>query len=678
MGEHPGVSAQPRAMGRWPEVALAAAAVTLAANGVLLVIAWPRGDIPWAVGQLLMLLVSLVVRLRRPDVRVSAWFAFVVLPATVGELTNTVLSALFERDGSTAAIATVAAVGHLSAAVAAVLSVELLVAYPGDQRAIRWERWVVRGAWMLSILPVVVMLGASEVPVPYYLGDGTVFENPLQVLPFSMSSETVGVVLGFPLLLMLGGVAILVAHYRRSEPAQRRQIRWLLVPIPMVLFAMALNVLLGESGQWAIWIVWLLLQPALPLAGAIGILQPEGWDPDRVLRRSLVYGILWSVIIGVLVGTAAVAGTTAERYVPVGWAVLIAIVVSLLFQPVRRRLESLAARWVFGERIDHSVVITNLGETLTRTFDLESLLPRMVAALEEGLQLTWARVQLRGFTDDAGPSEPDVVVPIELDGEQLGVVECGDKRDGQWTDEDRAVVATFARHAALAVRNVRLTEQTAQYAAAVEVSRSRIARAAESERRRIERNIHDGIQQDLVVLIGMVGRVQDEPDRDVMSAGMVDLRRRLERVLADLRDLASGIYPSVLSDQGILPAVEALVATHPHPIQLRADPELRKTRLPEEIEGAAYFTVAEALTNALKHAKANEVAVTLRRNNGTLTIEVADDGVGFDPTSQASGRGLEGLADRLSALGGTFAVDSYTGRGTVVQASLSTTNGASR
>ena len=406
MGEHPGVSAQPRAMGRWPEVALAAAAVTLAANGVLLVVAWPRGDIPWAVGQLLMLLVSLVVRLRRPDVRVSAWFAFVVLPATVGELTNTVLSALFERDGSTAAIATVAAVGHLSSAVAAVLSVELLVAYPGDQRAIRWERWVVRGAWMLSILPVVVMLGASEVPVPYYLGDGTVFENPLQVLPFSMSSETVGVVLGFPLLLMLGGVAILVAHYRRSEPAQRRQIRWLLVPIPMVLFAMALNVLLGESGQWAIWIVWLLLQPALPLAGAIGILQPEGWDPDRVLRRSLVYGILWSVIIGVLVGTAAVAGTTAERYVPVGWAVLIAIVVSLLFQPVRRRLESLAARWVFGERIDHSVVITNLGETLTRTFDLESLLPRMVAALEEGLQLTWAQCNCAGSRTMPGRANP--------------------------------------------------------------------------------------------------------------------------------------------------------------------------------------------------------------------------------------------------------------------------------
>jgi len=382
----------------------------------------------------------------------------------------------------------------------------------------------------------------------------------------------------------------------------------------------------------------------------MGILQPEGWDPERVLRRSLVYGVLWIAIIGSLVAAAAVAGTTAGRYVHVGWAVLIAIVVSLAFQPLRRRLESVANRWVFGERVDHSGVITNLGETLAKTFDLQSLLPRMIAALEEGLQLTWAQVRLHGPSDQPSRGEPEVVVPIELDGEQLGVVECGTKRDGHWTDGDRAVAATFARQAALAVRNVWLTEQTARYAADIQVSRSRIARAAESERRRIERNIHDGIQQDLIVLIGMVGRVQDEPDPAVLAAALVDLRRRLERVLRDLRDLASGIYPSVLSDQGIVPAVEALVATHPQPTRLRADPSLRHTRLAED--------------------------VTLSRNNGSLIIEVADDGIGFDAGQHTTGRGLQGLADRIGALGGTFQVDTATGRGTVISASVSITNGA--
>jgi signal transduction histidine kinase len=664
-------------MGRWPDIALWGAAATVAANMVLLVVVWPRGDEPWAIGHLIILGAAILIRARRPELAVSAWSAFTVLAAALGELCNTTLSALLEGDAAAPPIAAATAIGLGAGALGVAATVTLLAVYPDDQPLVRWERQVLGAVWLLLILPVVVILGASEIPIPSYVADGADgadIANPFHILPFAISSGAVDGVVGFSVLSLLGGVAILVAHYRRADVGVRRQIRWLLVPFPVVVFAMALEAMLGESGQVVVWLLFVFLNPAIPLAWTIGILQPEGWDADKVLRRSLVYGILWIAIVGALVGTAAVAGTTVGRYVPVGWAIVIALVISLVFQPLRRRMESLAARWVFGERVDHSNVIANLGATLAQTFDLERLLPRMVTALEDGLQLTWARVALQGVADVDAPGEPELEVPIELDGEHLGVVECGAKRDGPWTDEDRAVVATFARQAALAVRNVRLTEQTARYAAAVEDSRSRIARAAESERRRIERNIHDGIQQDLVVLLATAGRIQDEPDPAVMSAGMVEIRRRLERVLGDLRDLARGIYPSVLSDQGILPAVEALVATHPHPVRLRADACLRQLRLPEEIEGAAYFTIAEALTNSLKHADARDVEVRLSRVNGTLMIEVADDGVGFDPT-QPVGRGLEGLADRLGALGGTFAVDAAAGRGTVVHASLSTAHG---
>ena len=664
-------------MGRWPDVALVATAVTLVANGVLLTIAAPAGDIPWAVGQVIALVASWVVRVRRPELRVSAWVGLSMFPAALGELTNTAASGLLDGGASDVAIALVVSTGQVAGALGGVLTLEILATYPGEQVAIGWERRFLQAAWMLMALPVVITFGASDVPIPWYLGDDPIIDNPLRVLPFSLSPDVVDVILGLTPLLMLGGVATLLAHYRRSPVHVRRQMRWLLVPLPFVAFGFALNVLLAESGGMVIWLFWLLLVPAIPVCAAIGILQPRAWDPDRVLRRSLVYGVLWTAMIAALVGIAALAGTTAERYVPFGWAVLVAIVVSLGFQPLRRRLEAVASRWVFGERVDHSDVIATLGSTLAETFDLERLLPRMIGALEEGLQLTWAHVRLRGGIESLPPAEPMVIVPIELDGERLGQVECGPKRDGEWTDADRAVVATFARQAALAVRNVRLTEQTARYAADLEMSRSRIARAAESERRRIERNIHDGIQQDLVVLIAMAGRLRDEPDNAVVAAGIVDLRARLERVLGDLRALASGIYPSVLSDQGILPAVEALVATHPRPVRLRADPELRALRLPEHVEGAAYFMVAEALTNSLKHADASCVDVTLSRHNGSIEIEVADDGNGFDPDSRGGGRGLEGLADRLDALGGTFSVEAEAGRGTVVSASLSTV-GASR
>jgi signal transduction histidine kinase len=670
--------AEPRAMGRWPDVALVVAAVAIVTNLVMLVVAWPRGDEPWAIGQVLMLATAVVVRARRPGLAVSAWFAISVAPALVGELANTTLSALLERGDSATATAVTTAVVLISGGLGVAVTVQLLAVYPDQHADARWERWVLATAWMSVIVPVIVVLATPTVPVPYYI-DAPQIANPLDILPVPVSTGAADLILGLANLLVLGGIAVVVAHYRRAERPVRRQMRWLLAPIPLVVFALLLNVLLAESGGVVTWVVLLLLQPAIPIAAAVGILQPRGWDADWVLRRGLVYGVLWLAIVGVLVTAAAVAGTAAGQFVPVGWAVTIALVVSLIFQPLRRRLETLADRRVFGERIDHSGVITRLGDTLAGTFELENLLPRMVDALEEGLQLTWARVSLRGVEHAKAPGDPDVVVPIESHGEQLGVVECGPKRDGQWTDDDRAVVATFARQAALAVRNVRLTEQTAHYAADLEVSRSRIARAAESERRRIERNIHDGIQQDLVVLIGMTGRMQTDRDPATVAAGMSDLRQRLEHILGDLRDLASGIYPSVLTDQGVLPALEALVASHPHPVRLRADSTLRELRLPEEIEGAAYFTVAEALTNSLKHADASRVDVTLSRINGSLLIEVEDDGTGFDASSTPSGRGLEGLADRLGALGGTLGVDTAVGRGTVVKATLSTTgkNGTS-
>jgi signal transduction histidine kinase len=658
-------------MRRWPDLALGVAGVGVVASLVMVAVNWPHGDTVFVVGQVAELLVACVVRWRRPDLAVSAWVAMTVLASVLSGLADSTLLAVLDQGVPAAVIATLTAVGLLATGFGFATTLELLACYPDEQVAIGWERRVRAAAWAVPGVVTVVMLATPLVPVPSYF-DAADVDNPMHLLPVSVSPAAAEVINGLSFLVVLGGFAVLIVHYRRASHAVRRRIRWLLVPFPLVGFVGFLNVVLGD--MVVIWILFLLLQPAIPIAAAVGILQPRGWDADWVLRRSLVYGILWTAIVGILVGTAAVAGTAAGRYVPVGWAVLIALAVSLIFQPLRRWLESLAERWVFGERVDHSGVITRLGATLADTFELENLLPRMVSALEQGLQLEWARVQLDGMDDAPSPGAPDVVVPIELHGAQLGIVECGPKRDGPWTDEDRTVAVTFARQAALAVRNVRLTEQMARYAADLEVSRSRIARSAEAERRRIERNIHDGIQQDLVVLIGMAGHIQTEHDPAAITEEMADLRQRLERVLGDLRDLASGIYPSVLSDQGVLPAVEALVASDPRPIRFRADATLRTLRLPEEIEAAAYFTVAEALTNSLKHAAASRVDITLSRVNGSLLIEVEDDGAGFDLALAPSGRGLQGLADRVGALGGQLGVDSEPGRGTVVQATLSTTN----
>ena len=197
-------------------------------------------------------------------------------------------------------------------------------------------------------------------------------------------------------------------------------------------------------------------------------------------------------------------------------------------------------------------------------------------------------------------------------------------------------------------------------------SRARIVEAGDSERRRLERNLHDGAQQRLVALslnLRLAARAcRDDPEAlDAFDRAGEELAQALE----ELRELARGIHPAVLSDRGLEPAIEALVARTPLPVQI--DVGLAE-RLPEPVEAAAYYVVAEAVTNAAKHAQAEEVRVRIARSNGMACIEVADDGVGGAGT--ASGSGLRGLADRVEALGGRLRIESPAGEGTTVLAEI--------
>jgi signal transduction histidine kinase len=190
----------------------------------------------------------------------------------------------------------------------------------------------------------------------------------------------------------------------------------------------------------------------------------------------------------------------------------------------------------------------------------------------------------------------------------------------------------------------------------------------------MERNIHDGVQQELVALIGQAGRVRTQLERepDAVAEQLAFLQSGLERLLGDLRELSSGIHPSLLRDRGLLAAVEALAARHPIPVLVRADLSLRSFRAAQEIEGAGYYAVAESLANSLKHAEASQVEVTLSRSNGSLHISIRDDGKGFDGAT-SYGHGLSNLSERLAALGGRLDVKTSPGLGTTVSAALALT-----
>jgi signal transduction histidine kinase len=194
--------------------------------------------------------------------------------------------------------------------------------------------------------------------------------------------------------------------------------------------------------------------------------------------------------------------------------------------------------------------------------------------------------------------------------------------------------------------------------------------AAEAERRRIEQNIHDGAQQELVALVAKLAMARSATVQGALTPDVIDdLRLEAQQILSDLRELAQGIHPSVLSDGGIVEAVEDRCARLPIDVSLQSSESLRTRRFDDNTEGAAYFFVTESLTNVLKHANASRAEISMTYGDGRLRLEVTDDGRGFEP-DRASNNGLAGLQDRIRALGGTVTIASGPGRGTSIAASL--------
>jgi signal transduction histidine kinase len=232
--------------------------------------------------------------------------------------------------------------------------------------------------------------------------------------------------------------------------------------------------------------------------------------------------------------------------------------------------------------------------------------------------------------------------------------------------EDRELVRTAGAAAALALENERLTAEVHARYDDLRAASARLVAATDAARRRIERDLHDGAQQRLVSLSVSLNLARKNVEPGSKTAALLDsAMRELTAGLADLRELARGIHPAVLTERGLDPALESLAARAPLPVRVSASIE---GRLPQPVEAAAYFVVMEALTNVAKYASATAAEVTVQQVNGHVVVGVQDDGVGgADP---AAGSGLAGLADRVAALGGRLWVESPPGGGTVVRAEM--------
>jgi signal transduction histidine kinase len=491
----------------------------------------------------------------------------------------------------------------------------------------------------------------------------------------------------FPFCIV-GSAASLVVRFRRSRGLERQQLKLLAIGAAAVAVAYLIIMLLSivpsfsgsggsETPGWlaAAQTLVVFSFALIPLAIGVAILRHGLYEIDLIIRKTVRYAVLVALLVAILVGALLIVGALAVgsggglRDSPVA-LVAIGAAIGLAFSPLRRLAARIADRLVFGNRSNPYEVLSEFSGRVGDAYAAEDVLPRMAQVLGMGIGAESASVWLvsSGELHPAAvwPAEAeapvDVLVDVEHRGERLGALSVAMPPTEPLSGARENLMHDLAAQAGLVLRNVLLIEE-------LRSSRRRLVAAQDDERRKIERNLHDGAQQQLVALAVQLKLARAMVERDpAKAAALLDtLQGSATDALEDLRDLARGIYPPLLADKGLATALEAQARKAVVPVTVQAD---GVGRFPADVESAVYFSCLEALQNIGKYAQANAASIWLSDGSGELRFEIRDDGRGFDPSATSYGTGLQGIADRLAALGGQLVVTSAPGDGTAVAGRL--------
>ena len=533
--------------------------------------------------------------------------------------------------------------------------------FPNGRFTPRWTAAILIG-WFLLIFP------------PYYFPDS----------PMNLQRTAI-----FGLLFVfthLSGIAAQIYRYLRvSSSIEKQQTKWVVYGLTLgvggalitKLLALTINDPMGDGLPLAfvfniIAVLWMLL---LPISVTIAVIRYRLWDINPIINRTLVYGALSFLTIAfyvLTVGGFALYFRNNETNIVISF--IATSIVAILFEPLRQRLQRAVNRFMYGERDDPATVLIRLSQRLDSALAPDSVLQTIVETLAQTLRLPYAAISL---LDDAQtprfestrslPPSDLIHLPLTYQTERVGELILAPRAVGEsFSPADMKLINIIAQQAGVAAYTVRLNND-------LQKSRERLVTAQEEERRRLRRDLHDGVGPTLASFSQRLDTAADLVNTNPQASVdlLKDLKGQVKNTVAEIRRLVYALRPPVLDEFGLVTAIREHVApyTGPNGLQITFDITEPMPPLPAAVEVAAYRIALEAFTNIINHAQANTCQITIKVENNSLLLVISDNGKGLLQNNHA-GIGLTSMRERANELGGEFMIENNPSGGALVQARL--------
>ena len=679
----------PRALARQPiwlpgvtlavahAIVLGAAFVLAGANG------YERSDLLLFLSEPLAALVGGLILARQPRNPVGWLIVGHALCFTLGEFCRQyALFGVLTRPGSLPFAHALAWPAYWLWGPGLTLGLALLPLYFPDGRLIS-PRWRF-GLWF-----IVLVMASVTLTMAFQRSDAETpgISNPLGLLGSRSVDGAIRAIFNVLwMVAVLVGLASLAVRFRYAVPEQRRQIQWLVYALALLL---AGELVLPSAGFFSA-LIGAVLFGGVWVAIGVAVLRYRLYDIDFILNRTLVYGALTALVIGVYVALVAYLGALFNSAGNLAISLMATGVVAVLFQPLRQRLQRGVNRLLYGARDEPYTVVALLGKRLEASLAPQAVLTTIVETVVQTLKLPYAAISVgvgpsetpvaAAGRDDAGERRV-VSVPLVYQGEPVGDLRVVPRAgEAELSPADRRLLHELARQIGVALSAVRLTVD-------LQRARERLVSAREEERRRLRRDFHDGLGPALAAQTLKLGSARHFLTRDPAIADrlLAELEHDIGGAIQEVRRLVHALRPPALDDLGLVGALRLLAAQYggedgmgPGP-RVAIDVSVDLPSLPAAVEVAVYRIAQEALTNVVRHAEANRCRMKLAIERGSLgrpsiVLEVTDDGLGIE-AGPGEGVGLHSMRERAAELGGTCTITLRAEGGTVVRAELPLTNG---